>query len=156
MLHWNTRTKNLLQNKFFSDEEIKNGSGCYFFSLSKTTGAKLFYSKRNRDFAHKHQGIAYEKHVGPKVGDMFEIKFFHSISDGKWIWGNPKRRIIYGYLTQIAEPAGKVKRKEENELCDIVYGIKSLQLGDICLRNLGRIKGELVLIDFDLASHGGR
>lgn len=155
-LCWTDKTENWLKREFFNPFNcVDYGCSCIFLPISKKIGSKLYLEKGNRDLAHKRQSTAEEYCIAPRTGEKFCVNTVCiSIEPGCKIpiLDNACKKTFYGYLTEIAEPVYKYNKYEMNELISI---LEKLDLGtdDLRMCNLGRICGQLVLIDFDFYSH---
>ncbi len=128
------------------------GGACFFFKLNRQVGAKLYRSLEQRNYAVRLQDKAHGKGLGPEVGSLFEFHF-PDFTGGNYAT-DVKRRKLYGYLTQLAD----VRRchtsdREEMDRFRDEMSLAGFSTWDLVWMNVGRIKGKLVCIDFDQASH---
>jgi len=153
-LRWSEQTKTWLMRRIFDNgNDVKNGVSCVFVPLTKKVGAKLYFDVNNRNFSHRNQTHAQSYGIGPRTGDRFEMNFLcmSQQSDYRYVRDAVKSK-VYGYLTEIAEPVERVSRSEKKIICEKLKSI-GLQTYDLGTRNLGKINGKLIVIDFDMATH---
>lgn len=154
-LVWNQEVEEKLKKRFFDHSgKIDYGSHCVYVEIEDRVAAKLYFSEKNRDYSLKNQQKAFEKNVGPQVGDSFSIRFLCIVDNEKDGLDGAWRRPLFGYLTEIADSLKSTPEDEEFE--KLVCNLKSIGLsdGDCNHYNLGRIGKKLVMIDFDKESHG--
>lgn len=117
------------------------GVACLYVPLRKTIGLKLYYEKPYARKALKFQRKAWSIGAAPKpLSDKPEKYALQLHRTGGRIL------FLWGYKTQVAEKAGKIKNKEKAEL---VNKLQVIGLGeDTHSGNFGRINDKLVFIDF--------
>jgi hypothetical protein len=148
---------NELQSQILSiladpEEKTPTGHCCRFVDLGDGVGAKIYGDRKTAtekgQAAYESQKKAYEHGIAPAVGDEFTIRLR---------LGSKQMIKIYGYLTEVAKPAGDsvYDCQDYRDLLDEMEEIGFLSY-DVSDDNCGWIDGKLVCIDFDPASisHG--
>lgn len=130
--------------------EKRFGSFCMFLPLNKKVGVKLYLRKDNRNFAWRHQRTLSNKELSPHAGCCFEIEA-GAITGRYSIYYSP--RTLYGFFTEVAEQV-KAKEIKYTEMDRLREGLLKAKYSttDVAARNVGRLKGKLVLIDTDMVS----
>lgn len=144
------RNTNLIKRTIF--EPPKEGVECMFIQLDEKSGIKIYPTKRNAKFACNRQKKAYKCGVAPNVLSKICKCFVGNLLqfDEEEVFltnlGNPR---VYGYFykTEVAKKAGRYSAKEFEEL-DTIFDHLGFDTQDLEARNLGRIDGKLVAIDF--------
>ena len=150
-LKWSDRTKEWISKRVFdSSDDVQYGSSCIFVPLTKKIGAKIYFDGSNRNFSHSNQIHAHSNGMGSRVGDKFEMNFLciSEQNDERYVREAYKRK-VYGYLTEIAEHVETISRSDKMDICKKLKSI-GLKSHDLDARNLGRINGKLIVIDFDM------
>jgi len=138
-LKWSDRTKEWISKRVFdSSDDVQYGSSCIFVPLTKKIGAKIYFDGSNRNFSHSNQI------------HKFEMNFLciSEQNDERYVREAYKRK-VYGYLTEIAEHVETISRSDKMDICKKLKSI-GLKSHDLDARNLGRINGKLIVIDFDM------
>lgn len=110
--------------------EETNASISYYIRLDKRYGLKLYRSKIDRDGCFIRQKAAHALGIAPKAVRLVEKDNY------------------FGYVTEHAEPT----RLSNKELSELRFAVNHMFwfTDDIeKTRNVGRINGKAVLIDFD-------
>lgn len=154
-LKWDEIKLRKIKSAFFSGKDrIESGASCVFIQLSKKVGAKIYFSRKNRDLSFKNQNKAYKKGIAPKVGEKFSLGKILCISAADDFYdslGEVDYYSAYGYLTEIAESLKREPSYKSKNMKEIFRIFQELGFypDDIRKDNLGRINGKLVVIDFD-------
>ena len=145
------RSTHLIERTTF--EPPKEGCECMFVKLNKKEGIKIYPSKENALFAYNRQKKAYECGVAPNVfskvgkcliGNLLQFDRYDVFSTDS---GVPR---VYGYF-YITEVAKKVYRwdQDEGDKVEAILEHLGYETEDMMeARNLGRVDGRLVAIDF--------
>jgi hypothetical protein len=93
--------------------------------------------------------------IAPKTGDKFSL---HALvikaepESSTTMFSGVLKAPLYGYLTEVAKTNIKPEKDEFENLKKTLDKMK-LSTSDLRDDNLGRIRGKLVLIDFDFYTH---
>jgi len=148
----------------------KSGIEAMFIQLTQRKGVKIFPNAEEADISMNLQQKAYAKGIAPKVyfNHVFtcSLRNLHQFDKANEVFrskdgvpfkdDNKKLKLGYFYFTEVVECPimnmdNYLYKKEVEWLEEIASSIsyKSRSLGeDMHWKNLGRIKGRMVLIDF--------
>jgi len=143
--------------------KVASGAECFFVPLSETVGAKVYDSKRGRDFAFTMQKAFATIDMGPKVASYrfsFQLndETFENINNHIGISNNK----LYAYITEIVEVKHRVGRriplhwhcKTMRRDCHIEWQLEDIGLDycdilvDLHDENIGFKNGKYIMIDF--------
>jgi hypothetical protein len=128
-----------------------NGSSCYFVFLTPTTGLKLYATALERDASYVALSVASEHGLAPKVGQCIDLDGM-DLAKGRPSWwpDDFKPTTLYGFLTEIAEPARDAEWDDIYSLRESLETVFDKEVGDMGGGNLGYLpNGKLVAIDID-------
>lgn len=121
---------------------IRSGAECYFVPFSNGRALKLFFEKREARLSRMRQNKAWKAGIGPRVySDLraYRMRDYHgNFTDCNW----------WGYWTEIAQPCNSSDLDKEMPLLQAYRKVFGRPYLDISSRNMGYIKGKLVVVDF--------
>lgn len=133
--------------------KIYSGAGCVFVPITKTIGAKLYPTLRERDFAYRNQNRALKLKIAPKTYGTFKLPRPSNwdILEYEIYCEKPFKKTVYGYLTEIVKVSNIVNWNDPArlELEETVSEKLGFRTGDLIGANLGWKKNKLIMIDFD-------
>lgn len=144
------RNTHLIKRTIF--EPPKEGAECMFIKLNSKEGIKIFPLLTKAKFSCNRQKKAYKCGVAPNVLSKVSKCFVGNLLqyDRQDIFttnsGIPR---VYGYfyITEVAKKANRYTRKEFDAL-ESALEYLGFETQDLDARNMGRIDGRLVSIDF--------
>ncbi len=126
-----------------SQERPRCGSTAKYYKIRKGVGLKLYCCKKERNYAYRLQNVFHNKGLAPRIGNKINLP-----DTGEY------GIYIYGYITQHAAMLFEDTELDEQLKIELENKItkNSLQYYDISRRNIGLIRGQCVIVDFDTAS----
>lgn len=148
---WTKRKEELLFTKIAKGKYIRRGVSCLFLPITKNVGAKLYKTKRIRDYAAKYQRLAADHKLGPQVGDAFTLEWNNIFL---YNWASTKPIKVYGYLTQVAQQLKRTPSLKQQHELHAKLVETGLHCDDDKPMNLGRCGKNIVILDFGPESVG--
>ena len=125
------------------------GCECLFIYYSGGIGIKIYPTLKKATFAYERQKEAYKLGIAPQVLSNIDIVSLNNIRnfDSECVFGE-YATIAYFYKTQVAQHCYKFLPSEIDRIYRAFAKLRFTRTDDIHTRNLGRIKGKLVVVDF--------
>ena len=137
-------TRKQVLHKFFEKGFVKERKkfpqviDCTYVRITKTLGIKCFYDSRLRNIIFKRQKKFAKLHLAPKAYYSFNLEG-NLLSDNE----------LYCYVTQHAKLLSNISDENPNYIkLDKELKKHKFDTDDLHYRNIGKINGKLVCIDF--------
>jgi hypothetical protein len=128
-----------------------SGASCTYIKWTQYVGLKTYTDREERDQSVKLQRRAAKIGLAPKAGASFEFEITAIGYDCGCSAPEFSLQKIYCYWTEHA-PMGRSAGYRAVDRLDRELSKIGIEHTDLYDRNLGRIRGKLVCIDFDPAS----